>query len=121
MVQREHSWRYMEPTWTLATNHGAVWMLVAKEGTVTAQSVALRLGIAIRSTQRILAELEQAGYITEHHREGRANHYEVNLSRPMRRRGLGSLPIGTVFGAFLSGEATGNPQPTSPQVAVGPD
>jgi DNA-binding IclR family transcriptional regulator len=86
--------------WTLVTNHGAVLILVAREGAITAERIAFRLGLAVRSVQRILADLEEAGYISKH-KEGRANRYEVDLSRPMRRQGLETLPLGEVFGAFL--------------------
>jgi DNA-binding transcriptional ArsR family regulator len=88
------------PGWTLLTTHGAVWVLVAREGAITAEHLAQRLGIAVRSVQRVLRDLEQAGYLVKH-KEGRRNRYEVLLDKPMRHRGLRTLPVGEVLGAFL--------------------
>jgi len=47
------------------------------------RDVAERVGITERAVQRIVSELESAGYVTRT-REGRRNTYEVNGSLPLR-------------------------------------
>ena len=47
------------------------------------RDLALDIGITERAVQRIVAELESAGYLTRQ-REGRRNHYEVSGELQMR-------------------------------------
>jgi DNA-binding Lrp family transcriptional regulator len=47
------------------------------------RDVANRVGITERAVQRIVAELEEAGYITRR-REGRQNRYEIHRNQPLR-------------------------------------
>lgn len=47
------------------------------------RDVADLVGITERAVQRIVADLEEAGYI-ERTRHGRRNHYEVRNHRPLR-------------------------------------
>jgi DNA-binding MarR family transcriptional regulator len=47
------------------------------------RDVAERVGITERAVQRIVSELESAGYVTRT-REGRRNTYEVNATLPLR-------------------------------------
>lgn len=90
----------MRHSWTFLTSHAMVLLLVARERAITAQRLAYRLGLDIRSIQRVLDELESAGYITRS-RDGKSNVYEVDLTLPMRRPGLRELPVNRVFGPVL--------------------
>ncbi|MDX2091421.1 MAG: hypothetical protein SFX73_26410 [Kofleriaceae bacterium] len=45
--------------------------------------MAARVGITERAVQRIVADLEAAGYLVRH-REGRQNRYEINADIPLR-------------------------------------
>ncbi len=47
------------------------------------REVAANVGITERATQRIVAELEAAGYL-RHERHGRRNHYEVVPNKDLR-------------------------------------
>jgi DNA-binding transcriptional ArsR family regulator len=47
------------------------------------RDLAARVGITERAIQRIIADLEEAGYLT-HEREGRRNLYRVRANRPLR-------------------------------------
>lgn len=71
------------PAWTFLTNHAHVLLSIASEPGVRMRDVALAVGITERAVQRIVADLEQAGYL-ERIREGRRNKYEVRADLPLR-------------------------------------
>mgnify|MGYP001811952545 CR=1 FL=1 len=82
--------------WTFLTNHAHVLLCVAADPDVRLRDVAERVGITERATQRIVAELEAAGYLS-HERVGRRNRYEVETSLPMRHPLEDHLEIGTLL------------------------
>lgn len=69
--------------WTFLTNHARVLLCVARQPGVRIRDVAQVVGVTERCVQRILADLEEAGYISRVHR-GRRNHYEVHADLPLR-------------------------------------
>ena len=75
--------RKPEPAWTFLTNHAHVLLCIAREPEVRMRDVAHLVGITERAVQRIVADLEQAGYV-ERIRNGRRNHYEVRADLPLR-------------------------------------
>ncbi len=72
-----------EPAWTFLTNHAHVLLCIAREPEVRMRDVAHLVGITERAVQRIVADLEEAGYV-ERIRHGRRNHYEVRSDLPLR-------------------------------------
>lgn len=70
-------------TWTFLTNHTHVLYCLASLGDLTTREIALRIGITERAVQRIIGELEEAGFVS-HRREGRKNHYSVHLDKSLR-------------------------------------
>jgi DNA-binding MarR family transcriptional regulator len=69
--------------WTFLSNHAHVLLCIAGEPGVRLREVAHRVGITERAVQRIVADLEEGGYLSRS-REGRRNRYEVHLDRPLR-------------------------------------
>lgn len=69
--------------WTFLTNHAHVLICIAQEPEILMREVAVRVGITERAVHRIVAELEEAGYLTRQ-RDGRRNHYEINDELPLR-------------------------------------
>lgn len=69
--------------WTFLTNHAHVMICVAQDPNIRLRDVAERVGITERATQRIVADLVEAGYL-ERSREGRRNSYRVNPGLPLR-------------------------------------
>ena len=69
--------------WTFLTNHALVILSVAEAPDARVRDIAERVGITERAVQRILAELEEAGYL-ERDKNGRRNSYEVNANMPLR-------------------------------------
>ena len=72
--------------WTFITNHGAVLAMIGQSGQITVREIAHHLGITERTVLRIIKELDAAGYIQKK-KEGRVNHYTVNMDLPLRRQG----------------------------------
>jgi DNA-binding IclR family transcriptional regulator len=69
--------------WTFLTNHGHVLLCIAADPDLRIREVADLVGITERAAQRIVAELEEAGYLS-HEKVGRRNHYEVHAHVPLR-------------------------------------
>jgi len=64
-------------SWTFLTNHAHVLLCLVENPEARMREVAARVGITERAVQRIVAELEEAGYLSRL-REGRANRYIVH-------------------------------------------
>ena len=71
------------PDWTFLTNHAHVLICLARDPDVVLRDVAVFVGITERAVQRIVAELEDAGYL-ERKRDGRRNKYRLMLQKPLR-------------------------------------
>jgi DNA-binding MarR family transcriptional regulator len=71
------------PAWTFLTNHAHVLLSIAADPQIRIRDLAERVGITERAVQRIIADLEEAGYL-EHEREGRRNVYRVREGMPLR-------------------------------------
>jgi predicted transcriptional regulator len=83
-------------SWTFLTNHAQVLLCLAENPDIRLRDVAERVGITERATQRILAELVEAGYV-EATRVGRRNAYTVDREMAMRH----TAQIGYEIGALL--------------------
>jgi predicted transcriptional regulator len=69
--------------WTFLTNHSHVLILLSQDSSMVLREVAARIGITERAVQRIIAELEDEGFI-EREKIGRQNHYRILSRRPLR-------------------------------------
>jgi DNA-binding IclR family transcriptional regulator len=83
-------------TWTFLTNHAQVLLCLAETPDIRLRDVAEHVGITERATQRILAELVEAGYVKVE-RVGRRNRYTVDRDHAMRH----SAQLGYEIGALL--------------------
>lgn len=68
--------------WTFLTNHAHVLLVVRHEPTSRLQDIARAVGVTPRAVQLILADLEEAGYVSRT-KVGRRNEYVV-LGGPLR-------------------------------------
>ncbi len=86
--------------WTFLTNHARVLIGIAEEPGIRIRDLAARIGITERATQRIVAELEEAGYLS-HVKEGRRNRYllrpDARLRHPLER----DIEIGRFLDLFV--------------------
>jgi predicted ArsR family transcriptional regulator len=71
------------PGWTFLTNHARVLAAIARDPGVRVRDIATRCLLTERAVQKIIAELEEAGYL-EHTRVGRTNHYTIKDETPLR-------------------------------------
>jgi len=69
--------------WTFLSNHGHVLLCIAQGPELLMREVAERVGISLRAVQRIVTELEQAGYL-EREKDGRRNRYRVQRRKRLR-------------------------------------
>jgi DNA-binding Lrp family transcriptional regulator len=67
------------------------------------RDVAERVGVTERAVQRIVADLEEGGYLTRH-RAGRQNEYEIDTSRPMRHAVEAHQTVGALIALMGEGE-----------------
>jgi DNA-binding Lrp family transcriptional regulator len=70
-------------SWTFFTNHAHVLFCLAADSELRMRDLAVRVGITERATQRIVSELEEAGFLTIE-RVGRRNRYRVRSDLPLR-------------------------------------
>ena len=69
--------------WTFLSNHAHVLVCLAQSPGIRLREVAFRVGITERAVQRLVAELEEAGYITRM-KDGRTNRYTIHRDQPLR-------------------------------------
>lgn len=79
--QRGHS--APAPRWSLLSNHAHVLVCLALDPDIRLRVAAEHIGITQRSVQNILHDLEVEGLVTRE-RQGRRNHYSLNLDQPLR-------------------------------------
>lgn len=98
--------------WTFLTNHAHVLMCVAENPNVRLRDVAVQVGITERAAQRIVTELEEAGYL-EREREGRRNSYRLHTAMPLRHPLDSDHRVGELLALFA--------RPSEGTVAAAPD
>ena len=71
------------PGWTFLTNHAHVLVAVDRDPDLRQRDISQLVGITEGAVQRILADLEGAGYVARE-RVGRRNRYVVAADAPLR-------------------------------------
>ena len=79
--------------WKFLTNHAHVLLCVMHEPEIRLREIADAVGITERAAHRIIAELEDDGFISRE-RKGRRNLYECHPARVMRHPDLQSSLLG---------------------------
>ena len=69
--------------WTFLSNHGRVFIYVAKYPKSTTEAISREVGLTQRGVQKIIAELEAVGYVARR-KEGRCNLYTIHPELLMR-------------------------------------
>src|SRR5438067_2294084 len=90
-------------TWTFLTNHAQVLLCLAATPDIRLRDVAERVGITERSTQRILSDLVDAGYVKTV-REGRRNRYAIDREHAMRHTAQRGYEVGALLEALSASD-----------------
>ena len=95
--------------WKFLTNHAHVLLCVAHEPQIRLREIAEAVGITERAAHRIIAELEEGGYIARE-RRGRRNHYRFFSDAVMQHPNfqnsmLGELTLSELVAPFTDPEA----------------
>ena len=78
------------------TNHTQVLLCISQDPDVRTRDIALMVGITERATQRIVADLVEAGFVTVE-RVGRRNRYAIDRGTAMRHEAQAGHPIGELL------------------------
>jgi hypothetical protein len=87
--------------WTFLSSHGKVLLAIGHRPEARMREIAQGLGITERAVQRIVNDLDRAGYLTRL-RVGRRNRYEVHADRPMRHAPVAHRQIRALLGLIES-------------------
>ncbi|GGL29672.1 helix-turn-helix transcriptional regulator [Planomonospora parontospora] len=89
--------------WTFLTNHARVLLMIAQDPQIRLRDVAAEIGITERAAQAIVADLEEAGYLTRT-RVGRRNHYSIDATRRFRHPAEADVRIDSLLSIFTHRE-----------------
>jgi len=70
-------------SWTFLTRHAHVLLCLAMDPEARMRNMAEMVGITERAVQKIIADLEEGGYLTRS-RNGRRNRYVLHPHQPLR-------------------------------------
>ena len=87
--------------WTFFTNHAHVMICLVRNPEQPLREVALSVGITERAVLRIVADLEESGYL-KRHRNGRQNTYEIHPRNPLRHSLESHCAIGDLLDVIIS-------------------
>ncbi|MER6474536.1 helix-turn-helix transcriptional regulator [Streptomyces collinus] len=92
--------------WTFLTNHARVLAAIADNHSARVRDIAARCRITERAVQKIIADLEQAGYLS-HTRQGRGNTYEIDPAKILRHptEADQGLTVATLLALLVQDEA----------------
>jgi DNA-binding MarR family transcriptional regulator len=82
-LRRSSDLRVKNREWTFLTNHAHVLICIVDKPEARMRDIAERVAITERAVQRIIRDLESAGYV-QRIRTGRRNRYKVRKSLPLR-------------------------------------
>lgn len=71
------------PPWTFLTNHAHVLIAISRDPELRQRDIAYAVGITVGAVQRIIHDLEEAGYLVAT-KVGRRNRYEIKANKSLR-------------------------------------
>ncbi|MER7666853.1 helix-turn-helix domain-containing protein [Kitasatospora sp. NPDC096128] len=104
--------------WTFLTNHARVLVQIARDPGIRVRDIADRCLLTERAVQRIITDLEQAGYLS-HERRGRTNHYSVTIAKQLRHPADAGPTVAELLNALVHRPADG-PQDAAPTAVDSP-
>ena len=89
--------------WLFLTSHAHVLLQIARAPDSSARVIAEAVGITLRQTQRVVADLVADGYL-EIERRGTTNHYRVHPEVRLRHPSLADVEVGVILAALTDVE-----------------
>jgi DNA-binding MarR family transcriptional regulator len=102
----ERSRGYLMGDWTFFSNHGHVLVYLARDPRARLRDVALEVGITERAVQKIVRDLQEAGYL-EISKQGRCNRYRINRRKALRHRLHSHCSIGKLLALLTQSKRAG--------------
>ena len=102
MLSQPHSSEYFQKNqigWTVLSNHGHVLVCLARDPAMRLRDVALRVGITERAVQRIVSDLQAAGFLSIS-KSGRCNSYEILTDNPLKHPLESNRTVGDLLKLF---------------------
>lgn len=91
--------------WLFLTNQARVLLYISRNPASTARKIAQAVGITERATQRLIRDLDEAGYITRT-RVGRHNEYIVHRDQPVSGDVVGNVPVSALIDCLTPSSRT---------------
>ncbi len=85
--------------WTFLTNYALVLTYLAKQPSITAREISIDCGITERAIRKIIANLDEAGYIRKR-KVGRGMRYRINPNLLLRHDTYNEIVIGDFLQAL---------------------
>ncbi|GLW47250.1 transcriptional regulator [Streptomyces sp. NBRC 14336] len=101
--------------WTFLTNHARVLAAIADDRNVRIRDIAARCRLTERAVQKIIADLESAGYLS-HTRVGRSNIYRIEPGKILRHPAEAGLTVASLLSLLAQDEAARTDETASPRV-----
>lgn len=89
----------MSKNWTFLSHHAHVLLALSENPNLTIEEIARVAGLTTRSIVNVLKDLEDGGYLSKS-KEGRNNHYEINLKANLRHSTSGNHTVGELIKAL---------------------
>jgi DNA-binding MarR family transcriptional regulator len=89
----------MSKNWTFLSHHAHVLLALSENPNLTIEDIAKIAGLTTRSIVNVLRDLEDGGYLSKS-KEGRNNHYEINLKANLRHSTSGNHTVGELIKAL---------------------
>ena len=90
------------PAWTFLTNHALVLTHISREPESTGFQIAQAVGITERATRKIIADLQEGGYVGAE-KIGRRNRYRVDIRQSLARVGQREVTVGQLIALLRGG------------------
>ncbi|WP_224365967.1 helix-turn-helix transcriptional regulator [Hyalangium versicolor] len=121
MIPRPGAAPASEASWTFLTNHAHVLLCLAMDSQARIREIADKVGITERAVQKIVADLEEGGYLTRA-RAGRRNRYQIHAHQPLRHPIESHRNIEALLALVLSPDAASaeHARPVRPRASSHP-
>lgn len=107
--------------WTFFSNHGHVLVCLANNNEARLRDVAADVGITERAAQKIVKDMQDAGYLTVT-KHGRCNRYQINKRKSLRHDLESHCNVGKVLSVLTGSQSSRKTRVKNPpEPVVGPE